>query len=81
MGLLIRLTIVPVVKCMVMGRWKHYSKIRRREFTALTKLYWGESLRFHIKAKEGHLLYSKILPGSYREDLWCIAPFLNQMMP
>ena len=60
---------------------KNYSKIRRREFTALNIVCWGESLRNHLKAKEGHLLYSKGLPGSYREDLWFIAPFLNQMMP
>jgi len=52
MGLLIRLNIVPVVKGMVMGRWKHYSKSRRREFTALTIVCWGESLRINLKAKE-----------------------------
>ena len=61
MGLLIRLTIVPVVKGMVMvpvvkgmvmGRWNHYSKSRRREFTALTIVCWGESLRINLKVKE-----------------------------
>jgi len=60
---------------------EHYSKSRRREFTALTIVCWGESLRNHLKAKEGHLLYSQGLPGSYRESLWCIEPFLHQMMP
>ena len=64
-----------------MGRWKHYSKSRRREFTALIIICWGESLRFDLKAKEGHLLYSKSLPGSYRKDLRCIAPFSHQMIP
>jgi len=35
-----------------MGRWKHYSKSRRREFTALTIVCWGESLRINLNAKE-----------------------------
>ena len=36
MGLLIRQTKVPVVKRLGDGEMEHYSKSRRREFTALT---------------------------------------------
>ena len=36
MGLLIRQTKVPVVKRFGDGEMEHYSKSRRREFTALT---------------------------------------------
>ena len=42
MGLLIRITIVPVVKRYGDGEMEHYSKSRRREFTALTIVCWGE---------------------------------------
>ena len=81
MGILIRQTKVPVVKRQVDGEMEHHSKSRWREFTAISIVCWGESLRSHLKAKESHLLYSKALPGSYRKDLRCIAPFSNQMIP
>ena len=77
MGLLIRQTKVPVVKRFGDGEMEHYSKSRRREFTALTYLCWGESLRIHLKARKGHLLYSRGPPGSYIGGPWCIAPYLH----
>ena len=61
-----RQTKIPVVKRLVMGRWKHYSKSRRREFTLCTNVCRGKSLRIHLRAREGHLLYYRGLPGSYR---------------
>jgi len=70
MGLLIRQTKVPVVKRFGDGEMEHYSKSRRREFTALTYLCWGESLRIHLKARKGHLLYSRGPPRKlHREPL------------
>ena len=79
MGLLIRQTKVPVVKRFGDGEMEHYSKSRRREFTALTYLCWGESLRIHLKARKGHLLYSRGPPGSYIGGplVYCTIPTLN----
>ena len=80
MGGLIRQTTIPVVKRLVRGM-EHYSKRRRREFTALYIYARVESLRIHLKPKEATFYILEVSQEATGRAYGVISPFLHQMMP
>ena len=80
MGVLIRLTTIPVVKRLV-REMEHYSKSRRREFTALYIYARVESLRIHLKPKEATFYILEVSQEATGRAYGVISPFLHQMMP
>jgi len=81
MGGLIRQTTIPVVKRLVSGEMEHYSKSRRREFTALYIYARVESLRIHLKPKEATFYILEVSQEATGRAYGVISPFLHQMMP
>ena len=60
---------------------EHYSKSRRREFTALYIYARVESLRIHLKPKEATFYILEVSQEATGRTYGVISPFLHQMMP